>query len=62
MVNIDHSLHVHNMVGRMRNRLDGSACVCVIFCWLLPIVKLPWPYGTTQSFLLYGAGLKGKKL
>lgn len=31
MVNIDHGLHVHNMIGRMRNRLDGGACVCVIF-------------------------------
>ncbi|MCA7926841.1 hemagglutinin repeat-containing protein, partial [Burkholderia cenocepacia] len=26
---------------------------------LLPFIKQPWPYGTTQGFLLYGVGSKG---
>ena len=26
---------------------------------LLPFLKQPWPYGTTQGFLLYGVGSKG---
>ncbi|WP_342310466.1 hemagglutinin repeat-containing protein [Burkholderia pyrrocinia] len=26
---------------------------------LLPFIKQPWPYGTTQGFLLFGVGTKG---
>ncbi|WDR86091.1 hemagglutinin repeat-containing protein [Burkholderia ambifaria] len=29
---------------------------------LLPFIKQPWPYGTTQGFLLFGVGTKGLTL